>query len=270
MKKGLSEYSEINEVLDKMLKLEQSKRKVTPFKWVLYVVGGISTIILVGTLCVVFYKSNFSLESLLSLLLAFFSIFISIFFYFKTEETSNHFHDASYNFMKDVSVTLGKIEERFGEKLNSLSDKITHLSDEKHEKTEELQTAEDERQKIINDLMDKAKLNEEQREEYVKKLSEKEKETESLKNQLMRIDMQYKRALQENSMLRHNRVVGIDSDILSSGRVLNALLGDESEPISSVSAKKRSNLGKFSIDSIAENGESLSDSLYKNGKIKLD
>ena len=89
---------------------------------------------LVIALCIIFYKNQFSFESLLSLLLAFFSIFISSFFYFKADEASNRFYETSYNFMKDVSVTLGKIEERFGEKLNTLNDKVSHLAIAKEEK----------------------------------------------------------------------------------------------------------------------------------------
>ena len=46
-------------------------------------------------------------------MLAFFSIFISIFFYFKADETSTRFYDSSYKVMKDISVTLGKIEDRW-------------------------------------------------------------------------------------------------------------------------------------------------------------
>ena len=139
MKKNHNGLNEINTTLDKMIQLETSKNKVNIYKIIL---------LIVTALCFIFYKSSFSLESLLSLLLAFFSIFISVFFYFKTEETSNHFYDMSYDFMKDVSVTLGKIEERFGEKLNNLNDKVSHLSYAKEEKTEELQTVEDEKQKI--------------------------------------------------------------------------------------------------------------------------
>ena len=89
---------------------------------------GIAVIIVISFLCGMMYKNNFSIESLLSLLLAFFSIFISVFFYFKASDTSNDFYDKSYNIMKDVSVTLGKIEAQFGEKLNNMNEKLGHLS----------------------------------------------------------------------------------------------------------------------------------------------
>lgn len=186
---------------------------------------GISLVVLTVTLCAICYKSGFSLESLISLLLAFFSIFISIFFYFKADETSKRFHDNSYTFMKDISVTLGKIEERFAEKLNSLNDKVTSLSTAKNKKYEELQTAEEEKQKLINDLMDKAKLDENQKTEYKEKLRKKDEETETLKRQLRKIDLQYKNALKENTVLRSNPLI-IDNDIdkLRSDELVNSLL----------------------------------------------
>lgn len=198
MKKNRTDLNEINSTLDKMIQLENSKTKVNVYKMILLIAACIAGLFIVAALCFVFYKNNFSLESLLSLLLAFFSIFISIFFYFKTEETSNHFYDMSYDFMKDVSVTLGKIEERFGEKLNSLNDKISHLSDEKEEKKEELQTVEDEKQKVIDELLDKAKLDASEKAAYRAKLDEKEAEADALRRQLVNIDMKYRRVL-------HNR-----------------------------------------------------------------
>lgn len=201
MKKNHNELNEINTTLDKMIQLETSKNKVNIYKIILLIAGCIAGLLIVTALCFIFYKSSFSLESLLSLLLAFFSIFISVFFYFKTEETSNHFYDMSYDFMKDVSVTLGKIEERFGEKLNNLNDKVSHLSYAKEEKTEELQTVEDEKQKMFDELFDKAKLNETQKEEYVKRLREKEEEVDSLRRQLRRIDMKYRNIIEHRNEL---------------------------------------------------------------------
>ena len=52
-------------------------------------------------ICFVIYSNGLTAESILSMLLAFFSIFISIFFYFKADETSSRFYDSSYEFMKE-------------------------------------------------------------------------------------------------------------------------------------------------------------------------
>lgn len=195
--KGPLTFSELNSTLEKMIELEKTKKRESIGKIILLAACSLSGLIILVTLCLIFYKNEFSMESLISLLLAFFSIFISIFFYFKAAETSNQFYETSYDFMKDVSVTLGKIEERFGEKLNSLNDKMSHLSAVKEEKTEELQTAEDEKQKLIDELMDKAKLSEEQRDDYQRRLKERERDVEQLQSQLRKIERQAKKVGQE-------------------------------------------------------------------------
>lgn len=136
-----------------------------------------------GVLCKRLIKTEFSFESILSTLLAFFSIFISIFFYFKADETSTNFYKSSYDIMKDVSVTLGKIEERFGEKLNSLNDKVSHLDKVSSEKSEEIQEQKEDKDKIINELMDKANLDDKAKKRYRQQLAEKEHQIETLKRQ---------------------------------------------------------------------------------------
>lgn len=203
MKKNRNDFNEINNTLDKMIQLENSKNRVNVYKIILLITACVAGLFIVAALCFVFYKSSFSLESLLSLLLAFFSIFISIFFYFKTEEASNHFYDMSYDFMKDVSVTLGKIEERFGEKLNTLNDKVSHLSLAKEEKAEELQNVEDEKQKVINELLDKAKLDASEKEAYLAKLKEKEEEAETLRRQLRSIDVKYRSMMRSRESMNY-------------------------------------------------------------------
>ena len=169
------------EILDKMLELEKKKEKASPIKITICIVGGVGSVMFIAILCYSILKSDFSLDSILSTLLAFFSIFISIFFYFKADETSTRFYNSSYEFMKDISVTLGKIEERFGEKLNNLNEKISHLDKISNEASEEIKDKKDDKDSIINDLMDKANLNEEEKNRYRKELAEKDSEIEMLK-----------------------------------------------------------------------------------------
>lgn len=171
---------ELNELLDKMLELQASSKSPSFLKKTIYIVTSICVIMLVGLICCTLYKNNFSTESILSTFLAFFSIFISIFFYFKADETSTRFYDSSYKFMKEISVTLGKIEERFGEKLNNLDDKISHLDHVSKEASDEI---EDKKEIIdtINELLQGAQLNEDKKEQYLKQIEEKENEIEVLK-----------------------------------------------------------------------------------------
>lgn len=182
-----SSYDKVNTVLDKMIELQKSENKVNFGKKCFVVTGCIASIIILMMLCVMFYKNSFSMESLISLLLAFFSIFISVFFYFKADEASNRFYETSYNFMKDVSVTLGKIEERFGEKLNSLNDKVSHLSVVKEEKKEELETAEDEKQKTIEALLQKTQLSDSERQRYRETLRKQDQQISALQHELARM-----------------------------------------------------------------------------------
>lgn len=100
----------LGEILDKLLVLQEQAKEPSFLRKTIYVVAGIISLIFVGLLCVTIYKNSFSVESILSTLLAFFSIFISVFFYFKADETSSNFYDSSYRFMKDISVTLGKLK----------------------------------------------------------------------------------------------------------------------------------------------------------------
>ena len=165
------EQVELKEILDKLLELEKEKQKTSPVKITICIVGGFGSVMFILLLCYSAFKSgfSFSLESILSTLLAFFSIFISIFFYFKADETSTNFYDSSYKFMKDISVTLGKIEERFGEKLNSLNDKVSHLDRISNETSGEIEDKKYDRDNLLNELMDRANLGDEERNRYKKR-----------------------------------------------------------------------------------------------------
>lgn len=181
-----TEASNYIEILDKLLELEKKKEKANPIKKTICIVGGVGSVMFIAILCYSILKSDFSLESILSTLLAFFSIFISIFFYFKADETSMKFYNSSYEFMKDISVTLGKIEERFGEKLNNLNDKITHLDNISSERSAEIKDQEENKDKLINELLNKTGLNEEEKIKFKKDIEEKEEIIEQLKRERSR------------------------------------------------------------------------------------
>lgn len=119
------------------------------------IAGTVSLISLAFTIliCFVIYHNGLTADSILSMLLAFFSIFISIFFYFKADETSSRFYDSSYEFMKEQSELLGRIEERFGEKFENLFSRIDHLDAGQAEKESELHTKTEEISDIISKLV---------------------------------------------------------------------------------------------------------------------
>lgn len=74
-----TETSDYIEILNKMLQLEKEKKKINPIKITICIVGGIGSIIFIAILCYSILKSNFSLDSILSTLLAFF-LFLYQFF----------------------------------------------------------------------------------------------------------------------------------------------------------------------------------------------
>lgn len=196
----------LNEILDKMLELQERNKEPSFLKKTVYVIGGICIVLLVLLICASIYKNSFTSESILATLLAFFSIFISIFFYFKADETSTRFYDSSYKFMKDISVTLGKIEERFGEKLNSLNDKVSHLDMVTKETSEEIEDKQEDKDKIINELMEKANLNEEEKAKYRSNIEAKEVEIEQLREHRYRAEREAARLRRKINETSEDRI----------------------------------------------------------------
>ena len=235
--------TDVMDVLEKMIELEKERHKVSAIRITICVVGGIGTLMMMGLLCYRLIKTDFSFESILSTLLAFFSIFISIFFYFKADETSTNFYKSSYDFMKDISVTLGKIEERFGEKLNSLNDKISHLDNISTEKSEEIQEQKDDKDKIINELMDKANLDEKEKEKYRRQLKDNERQIEKLKQE------QY--AVRREAEVLRSRLLetnGLEDRWEPNTRVLISLLNGKVSDLSLLTVQRLKRLGYLDED----------------------
>ena len=69
----------LSEILDKLLALQDKTKAPSFLRKTIYVVGGIVCVIFAGLLCVTIYKNNFSVESILSTLLAF-SLFLCLYF----------------------------------------------------------------------------------------------------------------------------------------------------------------------------------------------
>ncbi|WP_339064887.1 hypothetical protein [Teredinibacter turnerae] len=74
-----------------------------------------------------FNVGNLEYSDFLSTAIAFFSIGLSVAFYFKATDTSNQFYDNSYKFTKQISEMLGRIEAGFGEKLTHIDEGYSGL-----------------------------------------------------------------------------------------------------------------------------------------------
>ncbi len=70
---------------------------------------------------------DFNFSQLLELVLALFSIGLSATFYFKATETSNRFYDRTYRMTKDLFEILGRMDERFGERLQGIRDDTSEM-----------------------------------------------------------------------------------------------------------------------------------------------
>lgn len=136
--------------------------------------------------------AEFSFNDLLALILALFSIALSVAFYFKATDTSNEFYNNTYRFTKDISEILGRIEAGFGERLKHLDEGYSGLRDrfdqipfdenkakkQVEEEGRKIQQIEEEKNKLIDDLAGRAKLQEKEKAELFNALAKKDSELE--------------------------------------------------------------------------------------------
>ncbi len=161
---------------------------------------------------------NVDYVTLLSFILAFFSIVLSMMFYFKSNDSSNKFYDNTYKFTKDISIILGRIEAGFGEKLQNLDKNYSGLSSkietnnksvtvgeveetksDKNEIQKNLATEYKERNEIISNLIEKATIDSQEKESIKNNLREKEKTILELSKNLE--SLQKRLRFQENNYL---------------------------------------------------------------------
>jgi hypothetical protein len=144
--------------------------------------------------------SNFNFESLLTLIVSFFSIGLSVMFYFKATDSSNEFYNNSYTFTKDISETLRGIEAGFGEKLTNIDkgyedfrksfenyitpqEKLS-LKKEVEKETQNIKEIGNEKDKIIAQLKEKTNLSTDEIKKYLRQIQEKDLELIEKNNQI--------------------------------------------------------------------------------------
>jgi hypothetical protein len=158
--------------------------------------------------------TGFSFNDLLALILAMFSIALSVAFYFKATDTSNEFYDNTYRFTKDISEILGRIEAGFGERLRHLDEGYTGLRDqvariplderkakeEIAEEEEQAQKVEEEKARLLEDLARRAKLQEAEKHALFQKLGQKDSELAKTRSEIefMRRRLERAEALRES------------------------------------------------------------------------
>tara|TARA_R110002012_G_C11589096_1_gene606066 strand:- start:326 stop:1165 length:840 start_codon:yes stop_codon:yes gene_type:complete len=184
---------------------KEIKNRSTLWDWV----KAISILTVVGIFSYKVYLTPIDLTvdfpTLLSLLLALFSVGLAALFYFKATETSNTFYDNTYNFTKDIAQLLIKIESGFGEKLRNLDEGYaamrTQLQSAPYQNGEteetkqkikgeklEIEKVIEERNKIVSNLLERSQLEQEEKEKILSELAEKERELESSQRELNKMN----------------------------------------------------------------------------------
>ncbi len=151
---------------------------------------------------------DFNFTDLLSLLLAFFSITISIVFYLKAGETANQFYDNTYKFTQHTSEILGRIESGFGERLRNINESYNRLGEdirrysakdnrvqeEIKNQTENIEKNENVLKDIVNTLFENSKLDEHEKEKLKKDLTQSNKELEEARNKILDLEKKIRRS----------------------------------------------------------------------------
>ena len=150
--------------------------------------------------------SAFQFTDLLALLMAFFAIALSAAFYFKATEAGNRFYDNTYKFTREIALILARIEERFGERLEHLHESYTGiqrqvervaasggvvdpetLKEQIRQEEEKKEQSERERQKIIDELTEKAELEKAEKTEVMLRLLQLQEEVERARSEIDRL-----------------------------------------------------------------------------------
>jgi hypothetical protein len=174
-------------------------------------VKGVCSILFVFGLSLKIYNMtiavNVDFPTLLSLVLALFSVALSALFYFKATETSNTFYDNTYKFTRDTAQLLAKMESGFGERLRNLDEGYSSMrgymqngfspkaaddpevtAAKLRAEKEEMQKVVDERNKIVEDLIERSQLEAEEKNQIVEMLKAKESELSDLQKEVNKLN----------------------------------------------------------------------------------
>lgn len=103
----------------------------------------ISGVLLIGTICYQFIVREFAVDSLLSTILALFSVGISILFYFKADTSSAKFYEKVYEFNINQRELLREIQQVFNYKIDSILQLVSELKN-KEDKAQRIEKQRDE------------------------------------------------------------------------------------------------------------------------------
>jgi hypothetical protein len=161
-------------------------------------------------ICIIYYvfsgeKLNLDVPTILSTLLAFFSIYLSAVFYFKATEQSNQFYESSYNHNKNIAESLSGMKGEFGKSLDmiekqsdGISKRIDNIPWERiGEKKKQINEVKQEAESSLKELLHEMGIGEERQAELLNLIKKQETHIEKLKNQIY--------SLENNSPTIYNR-----------------------------------------------------------------
>ncbi len=233
----------------------KSVSKASLWDWV----KAISTLTIVGVFSYKVYLTPINLTvdfpTLLSLLLALFSVALAALFYFKATDTSNTFYDNTYNFTKDIAQLLAKIESGFGEKLRNLDEGYSSMRDYLQSspgqngdietakekiagEEEEIEKVIEERNQIVNSLIEKAQLQAEDKEKIISELSEKESELVAAQRELSQMK---KRLFMDRMQKREGREISHGLESFTNSFLIERMGAEKILNLSPLSIRRRIN-----------------------------
>lgn len=161
--------------------------------------------------------SKFDFSDLLAMILALFAMGMSVAFYFKSTDSSNQFYDNIYNFTQKTAEILGRIEERFGERLKHLDEgygriqsqfdgasrnpgeiekKVKETEGKEEKEKEKLEETNKAMQQLLEKMAQRARLEEVEKEEFYAKLQELESEKDMAQQRIRDIE-------EDRNQMRH-------------------------------------------------------------------
>ena len=163
--------------------------------------------------------TSFDFSDLLALIMAIFAVSLSAAFYFQANKSSHDFYDNIYNFTKDTSEMLGRIESGFGERLKNIDTSFTgfkeSLSDLRNQektiesldkKKEESENAEKTREELIKKLTTRTDMQKEEMNGILHQLAELSKELKEKKSEISRLQKKLDKSPIINSRATGTRV----------------------------------------------------------------
>jgi len=193
--------------------------------------------------------------ALLTLLLALFSVGLAALFYFKTTETSNAFYDNTFKYTKDIAELLVRIESGFGERLKHLdegyariqerffsapaSDDVGEVQEHLTEEEQDFEKKLQERDQLIEGLLEKAKVEGKDKQRFLAELRRKELQLQSQQSELALLREQVRQLHKpsERSSPKEQRLAAVTEYIRSA--VLDKLGGSQLATLSTALVQRR-------------------------------